>query len=70
MLVIQVDSKMFVWFEMKKTCALPPEDSFPSIELYPCVYKKRWQDLINSSWDSSKVPVVTECYMRIVMWKW
>jgi len=39
--VIQVVSKMFVWFEMKKTSALPPEDSFPSIELYPCVYKKR-----------------------------
>jgi len=41
MLVIQVVNKMFVWFEMKKICELPPEDSMPSVELYPCVYKKR-----------------------------
>jgi len=32
---------MFVWFEMKKVCGLSAEDSLPSIELYPCVYKKR-----------------------------
>jgi len=40
-LVIQVVNKMFVWFELKKICAVPAGDCMPSIELYPCVYKKR-----------------------------
>lgn len=37
----KVVNKMFVWFELKKICAVPTEDCLPSIELYPCLYKKR-----------------------------
>jgi len=36
-----VVSKVFVWFELKKVCELPAEENMPSIELNPCVYKKR-----------------------------
>ena len=39
--VLQVVNKMFVWFELKKVGAVPADDSMPSIELYPCLYKKR-----------------------------
>jgi len=41
MFVIQIVNEMFVCFELKKICELPAQDCMPSIELKPCVYKKR-----------------------------